>query len=61
MMKKEFINDIDTACNGFEGYIKAIYKDFDLVICDINMPVMDGFKFCAKFFQNFHDQNKFFD
>ena len=61
MMKKESINDIDTACNGFEGYNKAISKDFNLVICDINMPVMDGYQFCAKFLQNFHNQNKFFD
>jgi YesN/AraC family two-component response regulator len=60
-MKKESIHDIDTACNGFEGYKKAISKDFDLVICDINMPVIDGYQFYAKFGENFHDQNKFFD
>lgn len=43
MLKKEHINDIDTACNGFEGYNKSITKDYDLIISDINMPVMDGY------------------
>ena len=61
MMKKEAIKDVDTAWNGFEGYNKAINKNYDLVICDINMPVMDGYQFCANFIKNFHDQNKFFD
>ena len=43
MLKKESINDIDTACNGFEGYNKAISKEYDLIICDINIPIMDGY------------------
>lgn len=43
MFKKEFINDVDSACNGFEGYNKAISKEYDLIICDINMPIMDGY------------------
>ena len=53
-MKKEHINNIDTAYNGFEGYKKAIDNDYDLVICDLNMPVMDGFQFCINFLNNFH-------
>ena len=61
MMKKEFIKDVDTACNGFEGYNKAIGKDYDLIICDINMPIMDGYQFCLNYIKNFEDQNKFFD
>ena len=61
MMKKEFINEVDTACNGFEGYNKAICKDYDLIICDINMPIMDGYQFCLNYIKNFEDQNKFFD
>ena len=48
-MKKERMIDIDTAYNGFEGYDKAIYNDYNLIICDINMPVMDGYQFCINF------------
>ena len=61
MMKKEGMKEVDTACNGFEGYNKAINKYYDFVICDINMPVMDGYQFCENFIKNFNDQNKFFD
>ena len=43
MIKKEAIKEVDTACNGFEGFNKAINKNYDLIICDINMPVMDGY------------------
>ena len=53
MMKKEKINDVDIAFNGFEGYKKANNKDYDLIICDINMPVMDGYQFCINFLKNF--------
>jgi CheY-like chemotaxis protein len=60
MMKKERMIDIDTAYNGFEGYNKAINNIYDLVSCDINMPVMDGYQFCINFLKNFYDQNKLF-
>jgi N6-L-threonylcarbamoyladenine synthase len=33
---EENINDIDTAYNGYEGYQKAIVKNYDFIICDIN-------------------------
>jgi two-component system nitrogen regulation response regulator NtrX len=31
--------------NGKEGLEKALAKDFDLIICDIKMPLMDGLEF----------------
>ena len=37
------ITDIDISYNGFEAYNKIILKSYDLVICDLNMPVMDGY------------------
>jgi CheY-like chemotaxis protein len=37
------ITDIDISYNGFEAYNKIISKSYDLVICDLNMPVMDGY------------------
>ena len=52
MMKKEHIQDIYIAYNGFEGYNKAIINNYDLIICDINMPVMDGYQFCINFLKD---------
>jgi CheY-like chemotaxis protein len=46
MMNTEKIFDIDLAQNGFEGYNKVILKNYDLIICDLNMPVMNGYIFC---------------
>ena len=50
------INDIELAQNGFEGYNKILENNYDLVICDLNMPVMDGFRFCEKAALHFKDQ-----
>lgn len=61
MVKKEFIIDIDTAMNGFEGYNMVLQKDYDFVICDLNMPVMDGYQFALKASANFNDSSLFFD
>ncbi len=60
-MKKEFIREIDTAMNGYQAFNLVLVKDYDLIICDLNMPVMDGFEFCVKAIKHFSDQNKFFD
>jgi YesN/AraC family two-component response regulator len=40
------IKNIDTAMNGFDGFNLVMSKQYDLIICDLNMPVMDGFE-CA--------------
>ena len=53
MLKKERMIYIDTAYNGYEGFKKAISNNYDLIISDINMPVMDGYQFCANFLKNF--------
>lgn len=34
---------VETAENGLDGYQKAIESNYDLVLMDIQMPVMDGF------------------
>ena len=44
MVKKANIKDIDTAQNGFDGFNMVLKKQYDFIICDLNMPVMDGFE-----------------
>lgn len=39
---ESFFHDIDTATNGKEGLEKYKQQRYDLVITDINMPVMNG-------------------
>jgi CheY-like chemotaxis protein len=60
VMKQEHIEDIDVAFNGFEGYNKAVSKIYDFIVCDLNMPVMDGYQFCANFKKYCDDNNNFF-
>ena len=55
------IGDIDVAYNGFEGFNMAIIKDYEFIVCDLNMPVMDGYYFCINLLKYFEDKNNFFD
>lgn len=49
---------VDIAKNGLEGFEKAVQNEYDTILMDIRMPVMDGFesakKICAH--QAEHDQ-----
>jgi two-component system chemotaxis response regulator CheY len=36
---------VEEAINGLEGLEKAISHEFDLMLVDINMPMMDGYSF----------------
>jgi YesN/AraC family two-component response regulator len=45
-LKQIGIKKIETALNGYDGFNMVISNDYDLVISDINMPVMNGFQFC---------------
>ena len=40
--------DVTTAANGEEGLDLLTKRDFDLVVSDIEMPVLDGWGFCKR-------------
>ena len=43
---------VDEASNGKEALSKTETNKYDLVICDINMPVMNGLDFLKEFKKN---------
>lgn len=47
-MLKMFGYNVDEASDGSEGYKKIITNNYDLVICDIKMPQMDGWELLTK-------------
>lgn len=40
--------EVETAENGMVALEKCLEKVYDIVLCDVNMPVMDGFEFAKK-------------
>ena len=45
---KSFGFEVDTAENGMDALEKIMSKKYDLVLSDINMPVMDGYEFVKR-------------
>jgi YesN/AraC family two-component response regulator len=43
IVKKLNIKDIDQAQNGFTAYQMVLKKQYDIVLCDLNMPVLNGY------------------
>ena len=37
---------VDTAYNGKEALDKALQTDYDMILLDVMMPVLDGFSVC---------------
>ena len=60
MVKQASISDIDTAVNGFDGFNMVKSKYYDFIICDLNMPVMDGYECVTKIKEYYDDNNSFF-
>ena len=44
--------------NGYDALEITKRKQFDLVLCDINMPIMNGYD-CAKKIISFYDKNSY--
>ena len=40
--------DVSEAANGYEGLEAAIAQRFDLIVVDVNMPLMDGYEMVAE-------------
>jgi DNA-binding response OmpR family regulator len=40
--------DLVTACDGQDGYDKAMVEKPDLILLDVVMPKMDGFEVCRR-------------
>ena len=47
-LMRNFGYKVDTAENGLEALEMAMKTKYDLVLSDINMPVMDGYEFVRK-------------
>ena len=41
-------HQIDTASNGLEAWERLERESFDLLVCDWNMPLMDGVELCRR-------------
>ena len=48
MLKQVSITNIGTAQNGFDAFEIVKKTQYDFILCDLNMPVMNGFTCCAK-------------
>ena len=53
MLNKAEIKNVDQAQNGLEGFNQVKNKNYDFIICDLEMPVMNGFE-CAQQIKNIY-------
>ena len=46
MVEQVEIKNVDTAENGYDAYNKVLEQHYDFILCDLEMPVMNGY-ICA--------------
>ena len=47
IIHKTGVTNVDQAQNGYDGYQLVLKNTYDVILCDLNMPVMNGYQ-CAK-------------
>ena len=55
------IKVVDTAMNGHDGFLKVLKQQYDFVICDLNMPVVDGYECAEKIKNHYYSPTIFAD
>ena len=59
MVKQVEISNIDTAQNGFDAYELVKKKQYDFVLCDLTMPVMNGYTCATKIWAHYNQKELF--
>ena len=59
IVKEVGVQDVDKSINGLDAQFKIQQKDYDFIICDINMPVMNGYDFAEKLFEQYKEKSLF--
>ncbi|MBF7073189.1 response regulator [Glaciecola sp. MH2013] len=49
--------EVSEAENGIEGLEKSAFSQFDLMIVDVNMPKMDGYRFVTSIREDGHNHS----
>ena len=55
MVEQVEIKNVDTAENGYDAYNKVLEQNYDFILCDLEMPVMNGY-ICAYKIKAKYDQ-----
>ena len=55
LVRKVEILNIDTAQNGQDAFEMVKKKQFHLILCDLNMPIMNGYV-CAQKIKSLHEK-----
>ena len=61
MLKKADIKHVDQAQNGYDGFVMTKNANYDFIICDLNMPVMDGYECAIKIKDFYKNSNQIFE
>lgn len=56
-LKDDFIYDVETVDNGRDGLELLKVKEFDLVLLDLSMPMMDGYEVLRRIRNNIQTRN----